>query len=253
MTTQSMNSFGFYMDVTALNSDLHRELKFDPAKFNFNFAKTSNAAFLSTIEFVEAAKEYPIVFTRDPNGVISPSVLLGAENFQNLFVDEEGKWDADYIPAFIRRYPFIMSKTDNPNDPMVLCFDRECPAVDRSTGDILINEVGGVTPKTQEILTFFENVQKEVDRTIALMKQLDDMNLFVPRSITFTTSSGENCILNGLYMINEEIFSEIPMHKLQEIFKSGALSMCFMHFSSLTNIPKLANRLDILQKSKKNE
>ncbi len=41
-----------------------------------------------------------------------PAVLLGIRDQENLYVDDNGAWNAKYIPAFVRRYPFVFSSQD---------------------------------------------------------------------------------------------------------------------------------------------
>lgn len=89
------------------------------------FAGETNSVILAGVEFSEAAKEYPIVFTQAGDKVV-PVALLGLRNEENLFVDGKGGWDGRYIPSFVRRYPFILAETGG---------DRPAVWPDRSVGD----------------------------------------------------------------------------------------------------------------------
>ena len=42
-------------------------------------------------------------------------MILGGEKDQNLYLDDAGKWTARYIPAFVRRYPFVFAQTGTEN------------------------------------------------------------------------------------------------------------------------------------------
>ena len=48
----------------ALNSEVHRNLKFAAGEANFFFARDTTAVLLAGVEFAEAARKYPIVFIR---------------------------------------------------------------------------------------------------------------------------------------------------------------------------------------------
>ena len=73
-------------------------------------------------EFARAAAVYPIVFVEDKTkDAFRPVTLLGLDAGENLFVSESGKWEASYIPAIIRRYPFALANTGTTgNSPSVL-------------------------------------------------------------------------------------------------------------------------------------
>ena len=74
---------------------------------DFGFARHVNSVPLMAAEFPAAAAEYPVVFTGTDN--VMPAILLGAREKENLFVAEDGSWDGRYVPAFVRRYPFVFA------------------------------------------------------------------------------------------------------------------------------------------------
>jgi len=98
-----------YLDPVALNPKLHKDLKL--GKFdNFEFASKTNSIQVVGIEFIEAAKEYPIVFVKSSSGEFIPCTLNGIKDAENLYIGKDKQWDARYIPAYVRRYPFIISE-----------------------------------------------------------------------------------------------------------------------------------------------
>ena len=97
----AMSEMMFYERVVALNDQTHSQLKVRPAT-GFAYAAKTNSVPLLASEFFEAAREYPIVFARGEAGPV-PAALLGLREAENLYVDNAGKWDARYVPAFVRR------------------------------------------------------------------------------------------------------------------------------------------------------
>jgi SapC len=75
---------------------------------DFGYAKTVNSVPLLASEFDLASREYAIVFSGQGNDMM-PAALLGIRDNENLYVDDKGLWNAKYIPAFVRRYPFVFS------------------------------------------------------------------------------------------------------------------------------------------------
>lgn len=237
-----MSQFAFYRKVVALNSDMHRNLKFAANEVNFSFARDTTAVLLAGVEFAEAAREYPIVFIRGQDKQMRPVALLGIRNGENLFVDEKGNWDARYIPAFVRRYPFVMAD-GGANGQLVVCIDESCSALNSEQGDLLINAEGQMESRMKEVMQFLENFQREFSRTELITKQLDELGLFIQQGARFDTESGETFQLNDFYVIDEAKFGQIADDKLPSLFKSGALGLGYLHLASLGNMRKLLDRI----------
>jgi hypothetical protein len=194
------------------------------------------------VEFAEAAREYPIVFIRGQDKQMRPVALLGVRNGENLFVDAAGKWDARYIPAFVRRYPFVMAD-GGANGQLVVCIDESCPALNSTHGELLINAEGQLEPRMNDVMQFLQNFQNEFMRTELITKQLDELGLFVQQGARFDTATGETFQLNDFYLIDEAKFGQIADDKLPGLFRSGALGLGFLHLASLGNMRKLLDRV----------
>lgn len=237
-----MSNFAFYKKVVALNSGIHRNLKFSVAESSFEFARDTTAVLLAGVEFADAGREYPIVFVRGQDQQMRPAVLLGVREGENLFVDENGKWDARYIPAFVRRYPFVMADGGVPGQ-LVVCIDEKCPALNVDNGELLIDAEGKTQPRMNEVIKFLQDFQQEFMRTELVTKLLDEMGLFIKQGARFDTPSGESFQLNDFYLIDEAKFGQIADDKLPQLFRSGALGLIYLHLASLGNMRKLLDRV----------
>lgn len=235
-------NFAFYRKVVALNSDLHRNLKLSPSEITFDFARDTTAVLLAGVEFAEAGREYPIVFVRGTDGKMRPVALLGVREGENLYVDEQGKWDASYIPAFVRRYPFVMAEGANAGE-LLVCIDEACAALNVDRGELLINPEGKLEPRMNEVMQFLQNFQQEFARTELIIRQLDELDLFVKQGARFDTVAGETFQLSDFYLIDEVKFGQLPDEKLPALFRSGALGMTYLHLASLGNMRKLLERI----------
>lgn len=237
-----MSSFAFYQKVVALNANVHRNLKFDASKVDFSFARDTTAVLLAFVEFVEAVREYPIVFIKAQDGKMRPVALLGVRTGENLFVDETGKWDARYIPAFVRRYPFVMAE-GGPQGQLLVCVDEACPALNSAQGEVLIDDEGKLQPRMNEVMQFLQNFQNEFARTEALTAQLDQLGLFMPQGARFDTAQGQTFQLSDFYTIDEAKFNQLGDDQLPALFRSGALGMAYLHLASLGNMRRLLERI----------
>ncbi|MDD2914459.1 MAG: SapC family protein [Gallionella sp.] len=237
-----MNAFAFYKKVVALDSEQHRNLKFADNEIDFGFARGTTAVLLGGIEFAEAGREYPIVFIRGQDKQLRPVALLGVRDGENLFVDENGKWDARYIPAFVRRYPFVMAEGNEPGQ-LVVCIDESCAALNAEHGELLINAQGKMQPRMNDVMQFLQNFQQEFTRTELIARQLDELGLFVQQGARFDTAAGETFQLNDFYLIDEAKFGQLEDAKLPSLFRSGALGLVYLHLASMGNLRKLLDRV----------
>lgn len=237
-----MSNFAFYEKVVALNSETHRNLKFATDETTFAFAMDTTAVLLAGAEFAEAGREYPIVFIRGQDGEMRPVALLGVRDGENLFVDERGKWDARYIPAFVRRYPFVMAE-GGAQGQLIVCIDEKCPALNVNHGEPLIDTEGKLQPRMNEVMQFLQNFQQEFARTESIIKQLQDLGLFVQQGARFDTATGETFQLNDFYLIDEAKFGRLADDQLPPLFRSGALGLAYLHLASLGNMRRLLDRV----------
>lgn len=237
-----MSNFAFYKKVVALNSKIHRNLKFAVNEASFTFSCDTTAVLLAGVEFAEAAREYPIVFVRGQDRQMRPVALLGVREGENLFVDEQGKWDARYIPAFVRRYPFVMAEGGTQGQ-LVVCIDENCPALNVNHGELLIDAEGNLQPRMNEVMQFLQNFQQEFMRTELITRQLNELDLFIQQGARFDTNTGETFQLNDFYLIDEAKFGRLADDKLPQLFRSGALGLAYLHLASLGNMRKLLDRV----------
>ena len=116
-----MTRSALYREPVSVNPALQRDKRVGQLT-DFPVAKGLHAVSVAAAEFEHAALEYVIVFV--PTGAdsaagkcrMAPIVPLGLHHGENLFVDR-ARWDARYLPAFIRRYPFWAA--DLPGGPAV--------------------------------------------------------------------------------------------------------------------------------------
>ena len=103
MTTQLL----IYETAVPVSSGRHGKASVEAGK-GYAFTRKINSVPLMAVEFPQAAPEYAIVFAKNGDSVV-PVVILGARRGENLYIQEDDSWTAKYLPAFIRRYPFVFS------------------------------------------------------------------------------------------------------------------------------------------------
>lgn len=231
----------FYEKPAALNKVTHKNYKIQPVGDNFKFAKKTNSVILAGVEFTEASKEYPICFAKAGNTVV-PVALLGLRNEENLFVDEgTGKWDARYVPAFVRRYPFVLAETGDQGQRMV-CIDEAYAGFNESDGEALFDGEQP-TPLLKQAIEFLEEYQKQYLRTERFVQRLQDNDLLMSLNAQVDMVDGQKFSLTGLLAVDEKKLLALSDEKALEFFRSGELAWLYCHLMSLGNMARMVDRV----------
>lgn len=208
---------------------------------DYAFAGKVNSVPLVAAEVTVAAASYPIVFAGDTDVV--PVVLLGVRDGENLFVDKDGNWDGKYIPAFVRRYPFVFSSTDD-GQTFTLCLDEDFSGVNtEGKGERLFDTDGERTQYLKNVLNFLQVYQAQFQRTQALCKKLADLDLFEPMQAQVKLKTGQNLTLGGFKVVNRDKLKALPAETLGELAKADELEVIYAHLASLRNFGPMVERM----------
>lgn len=208
---------------------------------DYGFAGKVNSVPLVAAEVTVAAQSYPIVFAGE--GDLVPVVLLGIRDGENLFVDKDGKWDAKYVPAFVRRYPFVFSSTDE-GKTFTLCLDEDFAGVNtEGKGERLFDKDGERTQYLKNVLNFLQVYQAQFQRTQALCRKLADLDLFEPMQAQVRLKSGQTLTLGGFKVVNRNKLKALPAETLGELAKADELEVIYAHLASLRQFGPMVERI----------
>lgn len=244
MTTQML----IYETVVPLSAARHRDCGVEIGG-NYGFSKKTNSVPLMAVEFPAAASEYAIVFAGTKENVM-PAVILGVRDNQNLYLSQDDKWDAKYIPAFVRRYPFVFSNSAN-GQRFLLCIDEEFSGFNREgRGQKLFADDNKPTPYVENILKFLQEYQAQFDRTQAFCQKVRELDLLEPMQAQVEMKSGEKWSLAGFMAVNRAKLKAVPPDKLAELAKTDELELLYLHLQSMRNFSGLPGRLASVQGEK---
>jgi hypothetical protein len=199
---------------------------------DYGFCRGVNSVPLMEVEFPPAAGEFVIVFGGTGDTVM-PAAILGLREEQNLYVAEDGAWQAKYIPAFLRRYPFVFSSTDE-QKTFTLCIDEGFPGFNQDDkGARLFNEEGEPTEYVDNVLKFLQQFQVEFNRTRDFCKKLKDLNLLEPMQAQVSLDSGEKMMLSGFSVVDRARLKTLPADTLAELVSSNELELIYNHLHSM--------------------
>lgn len=235
-----MSDLVYYEKPVLLDRARHRGRRVRAGQ-GFAFARKANSLYLAGAEFNEACKEYAIVFTRPAGGKVVPVVMLGLRTRENLFVDAQDRWDARYIPAFVRRYPFVLAEL--PGQSLAVCIDEAYAGLNDSEGEPLFEADGKDTPLLRNALEFLTQYQREYLRTESFCRRLEQAGLLMAMDARADLVDGRSFTVNGLLVVDEKKLMALPDATVLAMFRAGELHLVSMHLASLSNMGRLVDRL----------
>ncbi len=235
MTTQLL----IYKSAVPLNRSIHHDC-FVEVGTNYTFAASVNSVPLMGVEFPLASTEYAIVFG-GTEAELTPAAILGVRTDENLFLADDGSWTAKYLPAFVRRYPFVFSHAE---EKFVLCVDEEFSGFNREgRGQALFNADGTPTQYVEGILKFLQDYQAQFQATQRFCNRLRDLGLLDTTTVQVTPDSGPPLSLGGFMAVSRDRLKALPAETLAELAQTDELELIYMHLNSLRNFDRLRDRL----------
>ena len=224
----------FYKALEPLSSEAHANFKVRPTEGAL-FLTDQHAVPVTVEEFPLVQRFMPIVFTLGDDAV--PIALMGMNEGVNVFVTDEGKLvdPTVYVPAYIRRYPYMLAKLRPDAQELSLCFDPTTDTIGAFEDGEPLFEDGKPTEIVTNILNFNEQFEEAGVRTGNFMNELKTMGLLMDGEITIQPDGAEQpFIYRGFQMINEEKLADLRGDQLRKIHKNGMLPLIYAHLFSLS-------------------
>jgi hypothetical protein len=237
-----MTTFSFYEKPVLLDRNQHRNMRLKASPTGYAYAASTIAIPLTPAEFVHAVFEYPIVFTLQENGDGTPIALIGLREKENLLVDGNGKWLAEYVPAFVRRYPFLLNIDPATSKPLVL-IDEAFDGISVTEGDRLFEDDSSETPMLKNTVAFLGECKQQSDISAGFVARLKKHDLLIRQAIAINHGSEASITLDGFYIVDEKRLVELSDAATLELARQGDLARIYTHLISLANVNRLAGRL----------
>jgi hypothetical protein len=233
----------FFKNPVALDREQHRNTHLKPTAIGYSYAKSANAVPLTLSEMAPASLEYPIVFTLNADGTGMPAAVLGIRNNENLFVDAQGNWDADYIPGYVRCYPFALQPTSENGDAIVL-LDGGFEGINETEGVDLFDKEGQPAQYLQLTISALEQFHKQERASMEFVAMLNKHGLLVPKMIEITAANNTKIKLDGFHVIEESKLNALGDEVLLELARHGGMGLVYAHLFSFGTMPRLIRRLE---------
>ncbi|MBO9559548.1 MAG: SapC family protein [Caulobacter sp.] len=231
----------FYASPEPLNREEHAKLALVHKDKPYGFALNGTAVPLAVTEFAPAALSYPVIFAGEDR---VPLAVMGLNTGENLFIAADGGFEPGaYIPAYIRRYPFVLAN-DEAQERMIVCIDRGSDLLSENGQTPLFDDKGEPTEYTQNCIKFCDDFEVERRRTDSFVQLLKDNDLFELKKAVFTPvnadgSAGEPQTVAEYFGVSEEKLNALPADKIKELQTSGALAQIYAHLVSLIGWDRL--------------
>jgi SapC len=230
-----------YESAVPVSSARHLNVSVETLQ-GYGFSAGINAVPLLTVEFQRAAAEYAIVFTPAGDEVV-PAVVLGIRADQNLYLSQDAQWRARYIPAFIRRYPFVFSPGADGRTP-TLCIDESYPGLNREgRGQRLFGDNGQPAPYVDAVLWFLREYQLQFERTLKFVRHVKELGLLEPMRAQVASPAGSKFTLHGFQTASRPKLRALNGRAVAALSRTDELELLHLHMQSIRNFDVVRDRL----------
>jgi len=237
MASQAPNMLPLlYNGLEPLNRNQHGKYKIRRLN-GFPRVAGAHAIPVTVDEFAMAQRHFPIVFSAGDNPV--PIALMGLHEGTNSFFDKEGiaLEQAVYLPAYLRRYPFVLARLREDSDELSLCFDPTAEAIGEFDEGEPLFDGDEPSEATKAILQFCEQFEQAGQRTQAFMTELKESGLLMDGEVAIQPEGADQpFIYRGFQMVDEEKFRNLRGDELRKLNQNGALPLIMAHLFSLSVI-----------------
>ena len=217
----------FYSSIAPLSQQLHKDFKVR-LESKFEYAANANTVPLTVPEFAMVARHYPILLLGDD---LVPTAALGLEPGQNLFVRPDGLWvEGTYVPAYIRRYPFILLGGDD--NQLTLGIDTDANV---EGGRPLFGPDGKETEVIAQAMDFCNQFHNAYLFTREFTEALKKADIVIDCTLEIEPTPGQRVALGAFKRIDEDKFKDLPDSLILEWRKIGFLHPIYFLLQSMNN------------------
>jgi hypothetical protein len=231
----------FYQNPVALHPAAHGAAGLVDA-LDYGFARKTNAIPISLSEIPLAALSYPIAFTTE--GGARPVAVVGLRDDENLFVDADGGWLAGaYVPAYVRRYPFILAEYGEGDELGVqLCIEDHPEILVHGAGQPLFAD-GEPSRLVKSAFDFCKSLRAADLATAPFVEALVACGVLEGRAATVKLPTGGDLKMAGFATIDEARLRALPDEVFLLLRRQGWMSAIYSQMHSALNWGRLGDML----------
>ncbi|GGC98201.1 SapC family protein [Aquisalinus flavus] len=236
-------------NTALLNNIDHKDLKVI-TRYGAEYGDSVNIAPVFPTEFVEIQRDYPILFRKDAEDQWQAIALLGLDRNENLFLRENGSWDARHVPLIHQRGPFMIgyskAPSGEPSEPMIHV-DLDSRRVSKTEGQPVFLVHGGNSPYLERVSTMLQAIDRGIGYLPQMFAAFEEAGLIEPINIEVRLDRETAYTIPDFHTIDEDKLTSLDAQALEKLHRSGALRLAYMVLSSLPNINRLIEMKNALR------
>ena len=210
------------------------------APADYGFARASLSVPVVIDEIADVAREYPIVF---PTQGRLPVALLGVEAGSNAYVAPDGHWQATYVPASLRAYPFAAARAGASSEAaaeateprIVVAIDEASPLVQEDEGAAIFDTEGQLAGPAAASVALLRRLRAAIPRTEALVQAIDAAGLLIEQPIRIRVQGQQDREVGGIRVLNERALNALSSDAFEALRQTGALPLVYAALLSWAN------------------
>ena len=226
-----------FKNLEVLDKEKHSDLKINPLS-DLNFAKQSPFIPVVANESAIVGNTFPVVFTAEENSSLVALVSLGTDS---LAINNEGKWITQYIPSFLRKYPFSLASTKENTEQKVILIDEGSSLFSKSKGKQLFKKSGEQSETLENAIKFLTANEQQVITTKNIINEIVKSGILEDRDISVGEGDEKKVLVNGFKIVDREKLNALSDDILASWVKRGIITFIDAHLKSLDNIQTLFN------------
>ena len=224
-----------FKKLVVLDKEKHKALKLSPLE-DLKFAQDMNSIPVLVSEVAQVGEVFPVVFTTEETPALVALTSLGG---QNLAINSEGKYITNYIPAYLRKYPFSLANNESDPEQKVVVIDEEASVFSKTKGKQLFTKEGEQSKILEGAMKFLTEYETQAQNTTAVVKAIVDSGILEPREISIGEGEEKKVLVNGFQVVNREKLNNLDDETLALWVRKGIISFIDAHLKSLSKIEVL--------------
>lgn len=233
----------FFQSVVPFDSIAHKNFSVPAQMPDYFFAANTDIIPLVSAEVTEALRNFALVFIKDPSSPAPTlAAVVGTGEGKNLFVDAQGQWRAGcYVPAWVRRYPFMLAHHESEPQKSILAFDPQASMFSAAGDKLQLIEADGKPSATlQKIMEFQKEYTGFSQATTQMAQALYDAQVLEEGTLTISPrADGQDRHVKGFLIVNESKLRELPPAQIETLNKTGALGLAYAQLFSMNSLRQL--------------
>jgi len=226
-------------EFTILHREAHRLLKYNRAERDMRWVQGLITVTLAASEMPSAALAFPCVMTHSESGG-RLLAITGLEQGRNLFVNDKGHWQGEYLPAVLRTWPFRLLDQEDEEGSRPIAVQRD--AFNLAQGDDLFDDKGQEMPWLQGVMKDLVALDAGETTTSAMVNALHAAGVLTERALQAVLPNGRQMELTGFLSVDEHKLHGLEDKVLADLHRQGALAMAYLHLLSLRQFKVLMDK-----------